>query len=210
MNAHLVSGRRRRGQAALGLLLAGAACGAHAVVTTASFYFGTRTLTLRVGTATAGAVDTVQFDVGNTASGNALPTAANPHGNGVPVSASTPPVPIRLSLQVPPGNSPQTVTTTVTSPAALSCVSGGCGSAVIPFTAISWVAAPAATGDFQNGTFAGGSTQTLQTYTLAGLLPVLVGGTAEVSTTLTFSYANTTAYPAGNYRGTVIYTASLP
>lgn len=197
-------------RALLGILLAVAGCRAEAVVTTATFYFGTRTLTLRVGTATTGAIDNVQFDVGNTGLGNSMPTAANPHGNGVPVAASTTPVQIRMNMQVPAGNIPQAVTTTVTSPVGLTCISGGCGAAVIPFSAISWVAAPAATGDFQNGTFAGGSTQTIQTYTLTGLGPTLFGGTADVSTTLTFSYANTTAYPAGNYRGTVTYTASLP
>lgn len=183
---------------------------AGAVVTTACCYSGTRTLTLRVGTPTAGAIDTVQFNVGGASVGNSLPWAASSNGNGTPVAASSGGVVISMNMQVPSGNLAQSVTTTVTSPAALTCISGGCGSTGIPFSKLSWTATPQSSDDFQNGTFNAGSTQTIQTGTFNGYLFQIIGGTYDASSTLNFTYANDTAYPAGTYSGTVTYTATLP
>jgi hypothetical protein len=60
--------------------------------------------------------------------------------------------------------------------------------------------------DLQNGTFNnGGGTQTLLSFSLTG-----AAGAVEVASTMNFTYANTVAYPAGTYIGTVTYTASLP
>ena len=143
--------------------------------------------------------------------GNSLPAATSAaYGNNVPVAASSGGVPIRMMMQVPSGNVPQLMITTVTSPAALNCDSGGCGSAAIPFSDISWVVTPSSSGaytvlDLQNGKFvSGGGTQNL-----FGFMLTSGAGTFDVANTMNFFYANTTAYPAGNYKGTVVYTATL-
>jgi hypothetical protein len=193
-------------------LLAGVllAPGAGAVITTACCGIGaTRTVTLRVGTASAGAVDTVRFAVGS-GSGNSMPTAPNPHGDGNPIAASTGAVPISVSLTIPGGNQPQPITTTVAAPATLPCVSAGCTGYAIPFSSISWTATSPGGGDFSNGTF--GTTTTIQQDTFNGFYIFIfpVGGSYTVSSNLTFSYANVTAYPAGVYRNTVTYTVTLP
>lgn len=187
-----------------------AVCGhAGAVITVTTGFVGTRTLTLRVG-AVAG-VDTVQFNVIGASTGNSLPAAAPIHGNGTAIAASSGGVTFRMLMQVPAGNVPQPMTTTVTSPAALTCTGGNCTGYVIPFSSISWTVSPAPSGtyaalDLQNGTFvSGGGTQTLLAFTLTG-----AAGVIEVATTMNFSYANTLAYPAGVYSGTVTYTTSLP
>jgi hypothetical protein len=161
-------------------LLAGVllAPGAGAVITTACCGIGaTRTVTLRVGTASAGAVDTVRFAVGS-GSGNSMPTAPNPHGDGNPIAAST--------------------------------GAAGCTGYAIPFSSISWTATSPGGGDFSNGTF--GTTTTIQQDTFNGFYIFIfpVGGSYTVSSNLTFSYANVTAYPAGVYRNTVTYTVTLP
>lgn len=188
---------------------------AGAVVTTACCYSGTRTLTLRVGTPTAGAIDTVQFNVDGASAGNSLPTVASSNGNGTPITATSGGVVIYMNMQVPVGNLAQSVTTTVTSPAGLTCISGGCSSTSIPFSKISWTATPQSSDDFQNGAFIAGSTQTIQSGALpggglTGILISIFGGTYTASSTLNFTYANDTAYPAGSYSGTVTYTATLP
>ena len=183
---------------------------AGAVVTTTGGYFGTRTLTLRVGTPTTGTIDTVQFNVSGASVGNSLPWAASSNGNGTPVAASSGGVVINMNMKAPSGNTPQSVTTTVTSPAGLTCISGGCSSASIPFSKISWTATPQSSDDFQNGTFIAGSAQTIQAGVLSGFFINFLGGTYDASTTLNFTYANDTAYPAGSYSGTVTYTATLP
>lgn len=192
---------------------AAALCLAHeagAVVTTACCYSGTRTLTLRVGTPTAGVMDTVQFNVGSAPFNNSMPTAPSVNGNGTPIAASSGGVVIRMNMQVPVGNLTQSVTTTVLSPAALTCISGGCGGASIPFSKISWTANPQSSDDFQSGTFNPGPPQVIQSGTYRGHLFGILGGTYDASSTLNFIYANDTAYPAGNYSGTVTYTATLP
>lgn len=183
---------------------------AGAVVTITAGYTGNRSVTMRVGTPTAGSVDTVQFNVDGATVGNSQTTAAaSVNGNGSAVAASSGGVVAAVSMSVPNNRVPQSMTTTVTSPVSLTCIAGGCVSATIPFSAISWVVTPAPTGpnaafDFQSGAFTGGSTQTLIAFTLQS------AGTFSASSTLSFSYANTTAFPAGTYSGTVTYTATLP
>lgn len=198
-------------RAAVGLVTALClVCEAGAVVTLTQGYNGTRTLTMRVGTPTAGTIDTVQFDVENSPSGNSRPTAASVNGNGIAIPASSGGVVIDMNMKVPSGNAPQSMTTTVSSPVALTCLLGGCGGATIPFSSISWVVTPTPSGqyaaiDWKNGTFVGGTAQQVLSFTLSG-----GAGIVDAQSTLNFSYANTTAYPAGTYSGTVTYTASLP
>ena len=191
------------------LSLAAASSQAGAVVTITGGYFGPRTLTLRVGS-TAG-VDTVQFNVVGSSTGNSLPAGAPIQGNGTAIAASSGGVAFRMSMQLPIGSLSQAMTTTVTSPAALTCTGGNCTGYSIPFSSISWTVSPAPSGpnaafDLQNGTFAGGGTQTLLNFVVT-----FGGGSAvDVTSTMNFTYANTVAYPAGTYTGTVTYTASLP
>lgn len=187
---------------------------AAAVVTFVIGYTGVRTLTMRVGTPTAGAIDTVQFNVDGPTAGNSLPTAPSRNGDGVAINASSAGVPISMQMRVPAGNTPQIFGMTVTSPVALNCVSGGCGSTSIPFSSIRWTVNPAPSGgnsnfDFQNGTFAGGTTQSLNNFPINATTNLPFAATLEFSSTLNFNYINTTAYPAGNYSGTVVYTATL-
>jgi hypothetical protein len=112
-------------------------------------------------------------------------------------------------LTIPGANQPQDITTTVAAPATLTCVSGGCTGYSIPFSSISWTATSPGGGDFANGTF--GGTSTIQQDTFNGYTFIIpLGGSYTVSSDLTFRYANTTAYPAGVYRGTVVYTVTLP
>jgi len=189
---------------------------AGAVVTIITGYTGVRTLTMRVGTPVAGTVDTVQFDVVGATTGNSLPAAASVIGNGTPIAASSGGVAITIDMKVNNGNIIQPFSMTVTSPTALTCASGGCGGTTIPFSTISWVVSPAPSGanaafDIQNGTFAGGTTQSLNTFAIGGgITTIPFAATVNFSSIMSFSYANTTAFPAGNYSGTVTYTATLP
>jgi hypothetical protein len=208
--------RQQRLQAALGLAaLFGCVFDASAVVTVTAGYTGVRTLTMRVGTPTAGAVDTVQFNVVNPATGNSQTSAPSVNGNGVAIAANSGGVPITMNMRVPSGNLVQRFTMTVTSPPDLTCVSGGCGSTTIPFSTISWIATPTPSGnnsafDFQSGTFAAGSTQSMNNFPTTTNTTLNSAATVDFSSTLTFSYSNVTAYPAGIYSGTVVYTATLP
>lgn len=209
--------QHRRLQVAVGLVaFAGCVFDAHAVVTVTPGYNGQLTLTMRVGTPTAGVVDTVQFNVVNPTVGNSLTSAPSVNGNGVAIAASSGGVPISVIMRVPKRDKKQLFSMTVTSPPALTCVSGGCGTTTIPFSTISWIATPTPSGnnsaiDFQSGTFAGGSTQSMNTFSTTSLDPrVDFDATTDISSTLNFSYSNVTAYPAGVYSGVVTYTATLP
>lgn len=184
-----------------------------AVVTIINGYTGVRTLVMRIGTAAPGSIDTVQFDVGGV-SGNSQVFSPTVNGNGVAIAASTGAVPISMNMRVPSGNLVQAFSMTVTSPTALTCVSGGCGASTIPFSAISWTVTTAPTGananfDFQNGTFVGGTTQSLNNFPIGTTTTLGFAAQVTFSNTLNFQYANTTAFPAGNYSGTVVYTATL-
>ena len=208
--------RHQRLQIAVGLVaFAGCVFDANAVVTVTAGYTGTRTLTMRVGTPTAGAVDIVQFNVVNPTVGNSLASAASVNGNGVAIAASSGGVQINMNMKVPSGNLNQLFTMTVTSPPALTCVSGGCGTTTIPFSTISWIASPTPSGtyatlDIQSGTFTAGSKQSMNSYPTTTNTALTFAATVDFSSILTFSYSNVTAYPAGNYSGAVTYTATLP
>lgn len=103
-----------------------------------------------------------------------------------------------MYMQVPLFNIPQPMTTTVTSPAALTCTTGNCSGYSIPFSSIGWTVSPAPSGtyaafDLQDGVFvSGGGTQTLLNFTL-----INASGTAGVASTMNFYYTNTVAqrYP---------------
>ncbi len=179
---------------------------AGAVITVVAGYVGTRTLTLSVGTPVTGTIDTVQFNVGGGTVGNSLPTAANPivNGNGTAISAAGGGVAIRVFFQTPAATVPDTLQVTVTAPAALTCPVGNCVGTTIPFSSISWNITTTSALDFQPGTFVNGGTLTIE-----GPGTLNVAGTVNITNTLLFRYANTTAFPAGNYTGTVTYTATL-
>lgn len=184
-----------------------------AVVTIVNGYTGVRTLEMRIGTPTPGTVDTVQFNVGG-AAGNSQVFSPTVDGNAVAIAASTGAVAISMNMRVPAGNLVQAFSMTVTSPPALTCVSGGCGATTIPFSDISWTVTTAPTGananfDFQNGTFIAGTTQSLNNFPVGTTTTLGFAAQVTFSNTLNFRYANTTAYPAGNYSGTVVYTATL-
>lgn len=189
----------------LGLAL-GAWAPAHSVVTNACCFGGTRDVVLRIGSVGT-TIDVVRFDVGAGTTGNALPLAPNPHGNGVGVDATTGAVPVSLRVRAPAAQVPQAITVTISAPANLTC-SSGCGAATIPFSEIGWTVRDVGAGDFQSGTF--GTTTTLLTGNLTGFLQFFLGGTYTASNELTFTFANSAAYMAGRYVGRVSYTVTLP
>lgn len=171
---------------------------AGAVFTYASVNVNRRSVTLRVGTPTAGSIDNVIFDV----------TAPNV-GAGATAS-TTPGVLIQITVSKPAAGAPDRAQSlTVNSSGGLTCVAGsGCGTTVIPFTEISWVSTVQETGTYANwdvpsGTFTTG-TQTLYTNNVNAAFE----GTMTVTNTLAFTYANTTIYPAGQYTGRVTFTAA--
>ncbi len=153
-----------------------------------------RRITLQVGSSSG--IDQVTFDVNNAViSPSPVAVAANGAATLVKLTAE-----IRLSSTQ--------VKLSVDSSAALACVSGsGCGSTLIPFSTISWVSGNHDTVypgfDIQDGTFNGSASQLLTNYYVSG-------GSITMSNTLSFTYANTTVYPAGRYEGRVTFTASMP
>jgi hypothetical protein len=198
---------------ALGLFALCVTTQASAVITVTGGYTGVRTITMRVGTATSGVIDVVQFNLANTPAGNAQTFAASVNGNGVPLLASSGAVTIAINMRTPVALGTQAFSTTVTSPASLTCVSGGCGAATIPFSTISWTSTTV-TGasnylfDIQNGAFIPGTTQSLSTFA-PGVTSIGGGGDVNWANTMTFSYTSAIAYPAGNYTGRVVYTATF-
>jgi hypothetical protein len=200
---------------AFGLLALCFTTQASAVITVTTGYTGVRTITMRVGTASPGVINVVQFNVANTPTGNSQAFAASVNGNGTPINASSGGVFINMNMKIPAPNVPQFYRLSVTSPANLTCVVGsGCGAATIPFNSISWTMSVAPSGvnapfDFQNGTFAGGTTQSLSTIALTAPPDDMFNGTADFSGTMNFIYTNSTPYPAGSYTGRVVYTVTL-
>ncbi|MGF6350614.1 hypothetical protein [Variovorax sp. W2I14] len=202
---------RWHGLLAAVVLAAGAAMPAGAVITTVSDTGGVYAISLRVGSLSG--VDTVAFSV----TGNNVALAPTAVTGSQPIDVSV--TPIR------PANSSGTarpVTLKVDSLAGLSCQSGGCGSTVIPFSQISWVASnngAAATGDIQNGRFNDTNNQQIASFNANAtfcsfpLIIFCLGYTyqsnAMSATRLQFSYDNDVVYPAGNYKGTVRFTASM-
>lgn len=193
-----------------------AAMPARAVITTVTDTGSTYGLTLRVGSAGA-TVDTVAFSVTG-ANAGLTPTAVT----------GTPAIDVWVMPVRPVANTTvaRPVTLRVDSSAGLSCQSGGCGTTVIPFSKVSWVAtnnSSAASGDIQSGRFDGTATQSIASYNANATfcvgplgLPCVLGiGTWTylsnniTATRLQFSYDNDVIYPGGNYKGTVRFTASM-
>ena len=206
-------GRDARGRLGIALLLlsmGGYSVSAHAVLTWGSL--GTRqSISLQVGSTTTGNVNSVNFDVSN-----ALVAPNNTSVQGTP-SSDTPstspaggvPIIFTATMTSRASNNFVDVKVTATTPVGLTCVSGsGCGSTVIPFNTISWVAygngtdANSLVTDVKSGTFVNNGTQNLS---YAGYK----GGSPTVSNNLIFNYNASTIYPAGRYTGRVTYTATI-
>lgn len=172
---------------------------AGAVFTSASVG-GSYGITLQVGSASL--IDEVVFNVaGNiVGSGTAVTGTNSTTGSpGVVIQVT----PTRQLFTTP------NVRLTVDSSIALTCqTASSCGTTNIPFTSIRWTSTDATSpndGDIQNGTFAGTAAQQLAYFeAYRGLLTV-----NRMSNTLTFDYLNNTVYPAGTYRGTVRFTATI-
>lgn len=178
---------------------------AHAVFTTVLLGSNPRSLTLQVGGTTG--IDNVVFDV----------SGANISPSPAPVTnAAT--VDFRITAnRVNSGFQPY-ITLTADSTTGLACVSGsGCGSTVIPFSDISWASTnSAASGlDIQNGAFNGSATQQLARYQndysvcTWFIVCFYTYYDTNMYNTLLFTYANSTLYPAGQYKGRVTFTATM-
>lgn len=200
----------------LALLALGAAWPAAAVFTTVELDTGSSDyqLLLRVGSA-AGTRDTVDFSV----------TGNNIGLNPTPVTG-TPDIDVWVAPLRPPGTNraPRPVRLTVNSSGGgMACDSPtSCGSTKIPFSKISWTAsntAGGAAGDIQGGSFNGSTAQLIAgfnanaTYCKVYFLWCWTWQHATQqldATRLRFTYANDVIYPAGVYKGTVTFTATMP
>ena len=152
-------------------------------------------LTLRVGSPTG--VDVVNFGAISGANISPTPSAVT----------YAPLVDVEVSLQRPGFSTPNDVVLTANSVAGLVCVAGsGCGSTAIPFSDVCWVSTNKVTGggDIQDGCFTGIATQPLASFGR------VLFNSRRMCNTLRFTYANARVYPAGQYRGTVTYTATVP
>ena len=152
-------------------------------------------LTLRVGSPTG--VDVVNFGAISGANISPTPSAVT----------YAPLVDVEVSLQRPGFSTPNDVVLTANSVAGLVCVAGsGCGSTAIPFSDVCWVSTNKVTGggDIQDGCFTGSATQPLARFGR------VLFNSRRMYNTLRFTYANARVYPAGQYRGTVTYTATVP
>ena len=133
-------------------------------------------------------IDTVVFDL-----------AATSPGSGTPIAGSAP---VRVEVAYKKQRTlPVIIVVTTDGSAAMTCTTpASCGAATIPMTQISWTASM---GQWPSGMFSGGANQLLLTF--------LAGGTGGAITrredVLSYSYANSTAYPAGVFQGRVTYTA---
>ena len=141
---------------------------------------GAPQLRLTIGT-TGTTIDTVGFTI---------PAASM--GNGVAITGS-PAITLIVRARSNTTNA-RTATLTVNSATQLTNTTTG---AKLPFTAISWTASD--TG-IPSGAFNGTAAQVLMS----------VQNSRQVTTTHTFSYANTQILEAGNYTGQVIYTLTMP
>lgn len=181
---------------------------AFAVLTTTPMVTTPRRLTLQVGSAQFGTVNNVTFNVtSDKVSPNNTPITGVPSATaGTTTASPADGILIRLTSEIPTSLAGvwQNVQLTVNSAVGLSCISGtGCGSTVIPFNNISWVSYNRGSYDINDGSFSGGSTQTL-------FWVGVINGGLKLENTLVFTYANSTLYPAGQYTGRVTYTATLP
>ena len=172
-----------------------------------------RKITMRVGSANM-VNNVVTFNVANANVGpNPTPVTGVPSAgaNPPPSPAQTNGVEVNAAAVFTNTNG-NTVTVTVNSSVALQCVtSSGCGSTTIPFSSIKWTSYNLDTfygggSDIQSGSFTGSALQQLSKVTWTG------GSNANGSTTLrnvlVFEYDNATLYPAGQYTGTVTFTAT--
>ena len=151
-------------------------------------------ITLRVGTNAANSIDIVDF--GTIAGDKVGDSATQPTASAV-----------RLDLRArSTAFTYRTVTLTADSSAGMACISGVCSGSgtIIPFSQVSWTSNKTApflgNFDVQDGSFNGSSAQTLASFTSG----------SRIQHDLVFKYNNTTLYPAGSYRGTVRFTASMP
>lgn len=196
--------------AGLVLLACGITKPANAVMIVVNDSGSTYSLSLQVGTAGKGVVDTVQFNVTGDNVG-LTPTAV----------IGSPAIDITVK-PMRPANNPTTarpVTLRVDSSMGLKCQGGNCGSTIIPFNKIRWtVSNNGGTGDIQSGQFNGSANQQIASFNANatvcafGILICLFWdyqSNVMNATRLTFSYANDTIYPAGTYSGTVTFTASM-
>lgn len=175
---------------------------AGAVLTNISFT-GNNSITLQVGTPTAGAIDNVVFNVTGPNAGLTPTPVTNPAS-----------VPFRVTTDHASfGFSNFNAALYVNSSAGLACVGGsGCGATIIPFNSISWTVSDATSppgGDIQNGSFDGSASQQIAGFVAGGCFFIFCSPAVEMTNTLTFTYANSTQYPAGQYRGRVVFTATL-
>ncbi|WP_232539509.1 hypothetical protein [Comamonas koreensis] len=209
---------RRAARAPLSAGLVLLACGitvpANAVIITVSDSASTANYALSLQVGSAAGTDTVQFNVSGNNAG-LTPTAVT--GSPAIDISVTPVRPIIASEVARP------VTLRVDSSAGLVCQSGTCGSTVIPFSKISWTvsnSSGSAAGDIQSGQFNGATNQQIASFNANAnicSIPIIILclGTWTYqtrnmnATRMTFSYANDTFYPAGTYRGTVYFTASM-
>ena len=196
----------------LALLACGVTVPANAVITTVIDIGSIYALSLQVGSPTG--VDTVQFNV----TGNNVAIAPTP-------VVGTPAIDISVTPVRPANNllTSRPVTLRVDSSTGLSCQSGSCGSTIIPFSKISWtVSNSSGSGDIQSGQFNGSTNQQLATFEAnatycsgINLFGICILGAwfyqsnTMNATRLTFTYANDILYPAGAYKGTVYFTASM-
>lgn len=201
--------------AGLVLLACGVTVPANAVITTVTDTGSTYAISLQVGSASA--IDTVQFNVsGNNVGLTPTPVTGSP---AIDISV-TPTRPISTDSTARP------VTLQVNSSAGLTCQSTSCGTTIIPFSKISWTASNnsgSGSGDIQNGQFNGAANQQIASFNanatycsgIINLLGVCILGSwfyqsnTMNATRLTFTYANDVVYPAGSYKGTVYFTASM-
>ena len=180
----------------MGVLLTASLHAADAGAVFIDFPLGTPLrLTLRVGSASG--VDTVNFPAISGANISPTPSAVT----------YAPLVDVEVSLQRQGFQFPNDVVLTVNSTAGMACVAGsGCGNTIIPFTNVCWVSTNkvAGGGDIQDGCFTGSATQPLAKFGW------VLFNSRRMYNTLRFTYANSRLYPAGQYRGTVTYTATVP
>ena len=217
-HAHTALGSARRYSAVwrhrLALVCAGASlwavllAPAHAVLTNVLVGSAPRSITLQVGSP-GGTIDNVVFDV---TGANVSPTPApvtNPATVGFSITAN------RVT------STGTTVTLTADSSTGLPCVSGsGCGTTVIPFNKISWTSdsSSGTSLDIQPGTFNTSATQPITSYfnnvrvcTFFFLFCFNYDYyDTNLQNNLRFTYANDVLYPAGQYRGRVTFTATMP
>jgi len=133
-------------------------------------------------------IDTVVFDLG----------AVSP-GSGIPIAGSAP-VQVEVAYKKQ-GAAAVTITVTTDGSSAMTCSTPAtCGAASIPMSQIGWTAS---LGQWPSGSFSGAANQPLLNFVAGG-----AGGAVTVrEDVLSYSYANSTAYPGGTYQGRVTYTA---